>query len=252
MCIRDSIYTNTWQTSNGNIVTDINSLTPQIDEPGDYELVILNTQNGCSASNSIVVSQDTIAPISDAGSSVELNCFDSFVTLDGSGSSAGNVFSYQWETTNGMIPTNPNTINPQATMAGDYELIVTNNNNNCTSTSLVTITQDVNAPVVNIELPDTLNCEIENLVIDASSSSNGLSFSYLWNTNNGNVDFGNNTLTPQVSDGGDYELIIFNSLNGCSDSLTIAVVQDTIAPICLLYTSPSPRDATLSRMPSSA
>ena len=30
------------------------------------------------------------------------------------------------------------------------------------------------------------------------------------------------------------------------------VVKGALAPICLLYTSPSPRDATLSRMPSSA
>ena len=34
----------------------------------------------------------------------------------------------------------------------------------------------------------------------------------------------------------------------------LVVTNDTIAPhyLCLLYTSPSPRDATLSRMPSSA
>ena len=30
------------------------------------------------------------------------------------------------------------------------------------------------------------------------------------------------------------------------------VAEGTLARICLLYTSPSPRDATLSRMPSSA
>ena len=29
-------------------------------------------------------------------------------------------------------------------------------------------------------------------------------------------------------------------------------VRETLTRICLLYTSPSPRDATLSRMPSSA
>ena len=35
-------------------------------------------------------------------------------------------------------------------------------------------------------------------------------------------------------------------------SFPIKINQDTLAVICLLYTSPSPRDATLSRMPSSA
>ena len=33
---------------------------------------------------------------------------------------------------------------------------------------------------------------------------------------------------------------------------SIKIENETVAKICLLYTSPSPRDATLSRMPSSA
>ena len=37
----------------------------------------------------------------------------------------------------------------------------------------------------------------------------------------------------------------------CRDS-SFAEIQPYIFEICLLYTSPSPRDATLSRMPSSA
>ena len=32
----------------------------------------------------------------------------------------------------------------------------------------------------------------------------------------------------------------------------VGTVTEGLAPSCLLYTSPSPRDATLSRMPSSA
>ena len=36
------------------------------------------------------------------------------------------------------------------------------------------------------------------------------------------------------------------------ESLTTAVIREVLEETCLLYTSPSPRDATLSRMPSSA
>ena len=47
-----------------------------------------------------------------------------------------------------------------------------------------------------------------------------------------------------------------NGLGIDSDNLVALAGDDTIivdaAGICLLYTSPSPRDATLSRMPSSA
>ena len=51
---------------------------------------------------------------------------------------------------------------------------------------------------------------------------------------------------------------LFRSRNFNIDSISVGVTQDpkfsrmTITTICLLYTSPSPRDRTRSRMPSSA
>ena len=39
---------------------------------------------------------------------------------------------------------------------------------------------------------------------------------------------------------------------GDEEDLGVLTPTDARSPVCLLYTSPSPRDATLSRMPSSA
>ena len=51
-------------------------------------------------------------------------------------------------------------------------------------------------------------------------------------------------------------LVAFMPWNGYNfeDSILISerIVRDDVYTSCLLYTSPSPRDATLSRMPSSA
>ena len=41
-------------------------------------------------------------------------------------------------------------------------------------------------------------------------------------------------------------------LAGCTSGMTIVDMTTSQPSLCLLYTSPSPRDATLSRMPSSA
>ena len=42
------------------------------------------------------------------------------------------------------------------------------------------------------------------------------------------------------------------SPEGLAERAKVAVVEKTIGTVCLLYTSPSPRDGLLSRMPSSA
>ena len=49
-----------------------------------------------------------------------------------------------------------------------------------------------------------------------------------------------------------FELLRFADGTFNFDSRDVEVSEDAMAVDCLLYTSPSPRDATLSRMPSSA
>ena len=51
----------------------------------------------------------------------------------------------------------------------------------------------------------------------------------------------------------DYELLgIYNQTEPKLENIQLASLNLTDYKACLLYTSPSPRDATLSRMPSSA
>lgn len=224
-------FTIQWQTSDGNIVNGVNSLSPQIDAGGDYELTILNTQNGCSTTEVITVLQDTLAPISAAGSTMELTCINTTLTLDGSASSSGNDFSYQWLTSNGNIESGGDSLFPNINLPGNYELVVTNDNNMCTSVDQVQVTQDITAPTAIVDLPDTLNCEIETMILSADNSSNGLVYSYLWSTNDGNIDFGETSINPQISDGGQYVLTVTNDENGCTASDFVEVMQDTILPI---------------------
>ena len=51
---------------------------------------------------------------------------------------------------------------------------------------------------------------------------------------------------------GDVCPVAFGSVPMCYISLAFSIVIAVLFMLCLLYTSPSPRDATLSRMPSSA
>ena len=59
--------------------------------------------------------------------------------------------------------------------------------------------------------------------------------------------------TPAEGDTVTFEIVVTNS--GVNDATGVSLtdlIPAGLTPTCLLYTSPSPRDATLSRMPSSA
>ena len=64
------------------------------------------------------------------------------------------------------------------------------------------------------------------------------------------------SLNNAVKDAEDFKELLLDKFQFKSENTTYLkneeVTIDTIINTCLLYTSPSPRDATLSRMPSSA
>ena len=62
-----------------------------------------------------------------------------------------------------------------------------------------------------------------------------------------------NQLAEQIHKQGNKVAVLLEGRDGAGKSGTIREFTQYLPPYtCLLYTSPSPRDATLSRMPSSA
>ena len=150
-----------------------------------------------------------------------LDCNNSSVTLDASGSSGQGNLSYQWSTSTGNIVSGANTANPVVDQIGVYDVEITDAENGCTSIASVVVTEDFSTPNIVIAAPPFLDCNNVNDIIDASASDNGPNYSYQWTTSNGVIESGGNTLTPTVSSEGVYELEIINTSNGCSS------VEDT-------------------------
>ena len=220
-----------WTTFDGNIISGDQTLTPVIDQSGTYDLLITNFENGCTNLSDVTVLQDTTPPVAEAGLPDELTCSTTILTLDGSGSSSGSSFSYEWTTMNGNILSGDNSLFPTINSTGIYQLEVTDSNNNCTATDAVEITENITPPIAIIETPEVLNCEYEIISLEAGNSSADVNSSYLWTTNNGNIISGENSLTPLVDSGGDYELLITNAQNGCTNVASVMVFQDTLFPI---------------------
>ncbi|MBK8192090.1 MAG: choice-of-anchor L domain-containing protein [Lewinellaceae bacterium] len=229
----------TWSSSNGNIVSGANTLSPLVNAPGDYTLNLFNASNNCTATSTVTVNLNLIPPVADAGMPVVLTCYDPVLGLDANGSSSGNQFVYLWNTANGHIVSGSNSLTPQIDQPGQYNLVVTDQSNGCTAIAAVAVQADQNAPVAEAGASPVLTCAILSLPLNGSSSSQGGQFVYAWTTTNGQIVSGATTLAPTVAAPGDYDLTVVDTQNGCTATDQVTVNQDIMPPVANAGVSPT-------------
>ncbi|MCC6724155.1 MAG: gliding motility-associated C-terminal domain-containing protein [Saprospiraceae bacterium] len=241
-CVVDSVQLNATQSSNGagfglvwasqnggTILNGQNTLTPWVGSAATYTLTITNSANGCSATATATVATNTASPIAQAGQNTTLDCIGTPVNLNGTGSSTGSGISYQWTTTGGNIVSGDTTLAPQVNCVGTYFLMVENAANGCTAIDSVAVGQDSNAPTVVIAPAPQLDCETDEITLNAAGSSAGTNITITWN--GPSFTGGINTLTPTVNQPGVYKLILLNTGNNCVANASVTVLQDTLSPI---------------------
>ncbi len=225
-----AVFTFLWNTSNGNFVGQPNSLQPTVDAPGTYNLLLTNTMNGCTATASVVVPEDITPPVAEAGPTFVLNCDNPTLDLDASGTSIGTNFQYLWTTANGQIVNGNTGLTPTVSLPGTYQILVTNTSNGCTTTDAVQITSDMQLPLLSSANPAVLSCILNNVNLQATAMNAGNNPLYQWSTMNGNIVSGQSTLNPNVNAAGLYTLLVENTINGCTNTLTVTVQADITAP----------------------
>ncbi len=171
----DYIYE--WRDSDNNLIS--NDLIFGANDAGTYTLTVSDIVNLCysTASVTIVLIQNITPPIAEAGPDLILDCQNSFVTLDPSGSSTGSNFVYEWIGPSGLVidPSNPIISQP-----GIYTLTITDTSNGCTASDQLIVTENIGIPAININattlvcpgtlvtidmIPGCLNCSVE--ILDA-------------------------------------------------------------------------------------
>ena len=213
-------------TSGGNILLGDKSLTPTVNEPGQYDLLITDPANGCTAQASIAVTRDVQPPITLVAPAAQLNCTVTSLSLNSAGSSAGNNFAYLWTTSDGNILSGSNTLAPSVDKPGQYSLLITNTSNGCTAIASTSVTQDITLPLVDAGAPKTFLCNTSSLTLTGTATNTGANFDILWTTLDGQILSGANTLSPTISSAGTYTLLVKNLQNGCSQSSVVTVLKD--------------------------
>lgn len=146
-----------WKAITGRLSEANTDLSVNILFPGIYEFTVVNKINGCSNSDTITISQDRQPPVSNIGPDLVLNCEQTTTfTIDGSLSSSGPPFIYEWVTPQGALPA---TVSPQifAQGPGRYILKVTDVQNGCFAHDTMVVLADTNL--------------IRNLVLDIQNPS---------------------------------------------------------------------------------
>ncbi|MBK9272149.1 MAG: gliding motility-associated C-terminal domain-containing protein [Saprospiraceae bacterium] len=220
-----------WFTNGGNILSGENTPDVLINQKGWYFLSVHNPSNGCSNFDSVFIDEDLVKPISDAGPDQLFRCLDSLITIQALGSSTGIEFEYQWFTMDGDIVSGYTSLSMQLRRPGRYTLIVTNRLNGCLDSSFVDVLPDQNLPIVQISVPDTINCIKSSVVLNANvSSQTGNPLNYLWTSSQGGIVSSPDVLLARVDKPGVYTLTATDPSNGCMSSSSVVVQIDTLKP----------------------
>ncbi|MCK6693218.1 MAG: PKD domain-containing protein, partial [Thermoanaerobaculia bacterium] len=226
-----------WQPS-GGVVSGNGTLTPLVNQPGEYTLLVTNTASGCTATATVVVNQNLAPALAAASAPGPLSCTADTVFLSGAGSSTGNNFSYLWSGP-GIVSGN-NTLNNCAINApGQYLLVVTNKTSGCTASASVAVipTDSLPPAVATAGAPGVLNCVTPALTLRATSADS--LYTYLWTTPNGHFTSPADTQTVTIDSAGLYILTVLNPQNGCTATDTLNIAGNFTPPADSVLPVPS-------------
>ncbi|SNR81701.1 gliding motility-associated C-terminal domain-containing protein, partial [Lutibacter flavus] len=184
--------------------------------PGDYEVTVTDSDNGCSATTSLTVEQDNTVVVAVITGNEELTCTTTSVTLNASESTVqGTNVSFIWGTGDGTASINVDS-------PGDYTVTVTNNDTGCSDSETVTVTQNISDPTVMVSISgdEELTCLNTSVTLILESTVQG-SASYLWST-------GEESETIVVTEPGSYSVIITDSDNGCSATSESVIITEVV------------------------
>ena len=193
---------------------------PSVTLTGTYTVVTTGT-NGCTSSAQVQVAPDVNAAVVSATGGT-ITCAITSITLM---ANANIGVNWQWSGPGNFSSTQQN---PTATTAGNY-IVAATAPNGCVTSFGVTVVADTDSPNVSIQTPDALDCTTTQVNLNATVVGTG-SFVYQWSTTNGNIVSGANSLTPTVSQAGTYELLVTNTVNGCTNIETEPVISDDDTP----------------------
>lgn len=214
----------TYAWSNGNASAEVT-----IDQADIYSVTVTD-EFGCQNNRSINIEQIAL-PIADAGFSQTLTCTDQSFAIGGELSDLGDVeVQFIWSGP-GITQDLENLPHPEVNVPGLYTLQVLNTTHNCISEpATVNINLDTLRPVVALQVLDQITCTVSTVLVDGSSSDQGIDFNYQWFGPDGQLSTGDTENTLVANRPGSYALMVENIVTGCAAVDSIEVEENIEYP----------------------
>lgn len=186
--------------------------TKTVSAAGTYTVIATNPANGCTASDEVVIGQDGNLPDVNAGADQSLSCTTTSITLTATSSTAGATFAWVG---------GPSGASKTVTAAGTYTVVATNPANGCTASDEVVIGQDINTPIVNAGVDQSLTCTTTSITLTATSSTAGATFAWVG---------GPSGASKTVTAAGTYRVVATDPANGCTASDEVVIGLNNNVP----------------------
>ena len=216
-----------WSTTDGHIISKSEFSYIEIDQAGTYKVVITDI-SGCSDSTEINIKMQP-APVVMIDTPPQLNCkSNKMITL--SANSDGLTNTYFWTTIEGRILSGENSSNPVIDKPGIYQVVVTNPDFGCQTTSMIEVMANQDTPIAKIEGNHELNCNNSTLELNGSASTLGTNINYQWTTDEGHFISSQQDKIAIIDQPGIYTFEVTNLESECSDSKSITITLNDRKP----------------------
>lgn len=228
-----------WTDGTGQVIGT--GISQFVDQAGTFDFIVFDNENGCADTSMVVVTIDQDYPVAAGVVNEILTCVQLTATLDATGTSVGGEFSYNWSSiSGGVITPGPDNLTPYVGAPGVYQMTVTNSNNNCASTVMFEVFQDIEPPVANAGQGFELNCHAPISNLNGSLSIPVGVLEYQWSSSNGQFESATDIPQPSISFPGNYLLTVVNTQNGCTDTDQVTITSnfitgmevETVDPLC--------------------
>jgi hypothetical protein len=188
---------------------------------GTYTVTVTGASGSGTVTATAVITQPPAIVVS-ASATGTITCIQTTATGTASASGGNGGFTFDWS--------NGSTGSPITFTAGGVYTVTATDNQGCTKTSTVTVAANIIQPNAVATAGGTLSCAQTTVSVNGTGSSTGTNISYSWTTTDGHIVSGTNNINAVVNQAGTYELVVTNSVNGCTKSASTTVTTTATPP----------------------